>query len=315
VDRIDAMIAFVTAVDASGFSAAARQLGRSPASVTRAVAFLEDLAGSQLLRRTTRSLRLTDEGTRYLAACRRILGEFEQMHRDLAGERAAPRGTLTVTAPVAFGRLHIRPLVDEFLAAHDGVRVLLILLDRLVNLIDEGVDAAVRIAHMPDSSLLAVKVGEVRRVLCASPAYLARRSRPRHPSDLAAHDCISFSQVTPTEHWAFAGGANRPRHVKVQPRLTVNTADAAIGSVLEGHGVTCALSYQVEAEVRAGRLVELLKPFEPPPLPVHIVYPAASVASAKVRAFVDLAASRLRSALTGARAGERRASAKARRRG
>jgi DNA-binding transcriptional LysR family regulator len=298
MDRIDAMIAFVATADAGGFSAAARRLGRSPASVTRAVAFLEERTGVLLLRRTTRVVKLTEDGDRYLASCRRILVDLEEAEEAGAGERAVPRGVLTVTAPIAFGRLHVSPLVDAFVAAYRDVRVRLLLLDRVVYLVDEGVDVAVRIAHMPDSALVAVKVGEVRTVVCASPAYLAGKPKLKDPSELDAHDCISFSQVTPNDQWTFAARRGRStKRVKVRPRMTVNLADAAIGSALAGRGVTRVLSYQVERELREGGLVRLLAPFEPEPLPVHLVCPAASAGSAKVRAFLDLAVPRLRATM------------------
>jgi DNA-binding transcriptional LysR family regulator len=291
------MIAFVTTAEAGGFSAAARRLSRSPASITRAVAFLEARTGTQLLRRTTRVTKLTEAGERYLAACRRILEELAAADQLEAGERAVPRGVIAVTAPVAFGRIHVRPLVDAFLEAHDEVQARLLLLDRLVNLIDEGIDVRIRIAHMPDSSLLALRVGEVRRTVCASRDYVRRRPEPKKPSDLSKHECIAFSQVTPSDRWTFAGLGGKPTHVKVHPRTTVNSADGAIGSALDGRGVTCVLSYQIESELRDGRLVRLLASFEPEPLPIHVVYPAASAASAKVRAFVDLAVPRLKAAL------------------
>jgi DNA-binding transcriptional LysR family regulator len=300
VDRIDAMLAFVTTVELGGFSAAARELARSPASITRAVAALEQRTGSVLLRRTTRALKLTDAGARYLEACQRILAEVEAAEQAAARERATPQGLLAVTAPVTFGRLHVRALVDAFLEAQPQVQVRLLLLDRVVSLIEEGLDVAIRIAQMPDSSLMAAKVGEVRRVLCASPLYLERHKRPRKPSDLSAHDCISFSQITPSDVWGFStkrGG--RLRQVKVRPRLTVNTADAAIDSALAGRGVTRVLSYQIQTELEQGRLIPLLESFAPPPLPVHVVYPAASASSAKLRAFIDLAVPWLRQALAG----------------
>lgn len=299
MDRVDAMIAFVSTADAGGLSAAARKLGRSPASITRAVAFLEERVGAALLRRTTRVVKLTEAGERYLAACRRILSDLAAAEQVDSGERAAPRGMLTVTAPAAFGRLHVRPIVDAFLEANAEVRARLLLLDRVVNLVDEGVDVAVRIAHMPDSSLIAAKVGEIGRVVCASPAYLARKKKPKHPADLAFHDCVSFSQVTPSDLWTFKSPeGERPRQVKVHPRLIVNNVDAAIDSALDGRCITRVLSYQVERELRDARLVRLLGSYEPDPLPVHIVYPAASVANAKVRAFVDIAIPKLRAALS-----------------
>ncbi|HEY2510996.1 MAG TPA: LysR family transcriptional regulator [Polyangiaceae bacterium] len=298
MDRLDAMTAFVTTVDAGSLSGAARKLSRSPASITRAVSALEEHTGALLLRRTTRTVRLTEAGERYLVACRRILAELAEADALAAGEDVTPRGSLAVTAPLAFGRLHLRPVVDAFVLARREVQVRLLLLDRLVNLIDEGIDVAVRIAHLPDSSLVAVRVGEVRRVLCASPTYLARAPALAEPADLTHHDCVSFSQVTSGDVWSFADpGGGRARQVKVRPRLVVNSAEAAVGSVASGLGVTSALSYQVDRELREGTLVRLLPRWEPEPLPVHIVYPAASATSAKVRAFVDAATPALRAAL------------------
>jgi DNA-binding transcriptional LysR family regulator len=297
VDRIDAMLAFVAAVDAGSLSSAARRLGRSPASITRAVALLEQRTGAELLRRTTRTIKLTEAGRRYLEACRRILVEIDEAEQVAGRERATPRGLLAVTAPVSFGRLHVRPLVDAFLDAHAEVRARLLLLDRVVSLIDEGLDVAIRIGHMPDSSLVAVKVGEVRRVVCASPEYLARHKRPRAPSDLSRHECISFSGLAPTETWAFGSRRGRARQVRIRPRLSVNTADAAIGSALDSRGVTRVLSYQIAAELRERRLVELLAGCAPSPVPVHVVYAAASGHDPKVRAFVDLAVAKLRGTL------------------
>jgi DNA-binding transcriptional LysR family regulator len=200
---------------------------------------------------------------------------------------------------VMFGALHVRPVVDAYLDGYPDARARLLLLDRLVDVVDEGIDVAVRIAHLPDSALVASAVGVVRRVVCASPRYLARRGRPADPSDLAGHRCISFSAMTPGDTWSFGAGpeGGRARHVKVRPNLTVNTADAAIASAIAGQGVTCALSYQVAAAIRAGALVRLLAAFEPEPLPVHLVYPAGSTTTAKVRAFAELAIPRLRAVL------------------
>jgi DNA-binding transcriptional LysR family regulator len=306
MDRIDAMTAFVTTVDTGGFSAAARKLGRSAASITRAVAFLEERTGSALLRRTTRTVKLTEAGERYHAACKRILSDLESAEQSAASERVGPRGVLAVTAPVSFGRLHVRPVLDAFLAVNREARARLLLLDRVVNLIDEGVDVAVRIAHLPDSSLIAVKVGEVSRVVCASPEYLARKTRPRSPADLGGHDCISVSEGTESGGWTFASPSQGKRvHVKLEPRLIVNGVDAAIDSAIDGHGVARVLSYQIERPLGEGRLVRVLARFEPEPLPVHVVYPAASAASAKVRAFVDAAVPALRTALTAAAARQR----------
>lgn len=286
------MAVFVEVVERSSFAGAARSLRRSPASITRAVAQLEAAVGTQLLRRTTRSLALTESGEHYLAACRQLLAGVAAADAAAAGERDTPRGLLAVTAPVAFGKLFVRPLVDTFLADHADVRVRLALVDRVIDVIEEGIDVAIRIADLPDSSLVATRVGEVRRIACASPAYLRNHPAPRAPADLARHELIAFAQVTPTDTWTFG-----PRHVAVRPRLSVNTADAAIASALAGGGITCVLSYQIDAELRAGRLVRVLGNCEPPPLPVHVVYAAGSVVSAKVRAFVDFAVPRLRKAL------------------
>jgi len=296
MDRLDAMTAFAATVDAGGLSAAARKLGRSPASVTRAIAFLETSLGVTLLRRTTRSVKITEAGDRYLQVCRRVLSDLGDAERAARGALDVPRGTLTVTAPAAFGGLYVRPVLDSYLDRYADVRVRLSLLDRVVNLIDEGFDAAIRIAHLPDSALIAIKLGEVRRLICASPAYLSRHGRPKTPGDLAAHRCVAYCDLTANDTWTFRGarGGGRSIHVSVRPKLVVTTAEAAIASALDGHGITCALSYQVADAVRTGRLVRLLAAHEPPPFPVHLVCPAGSITAPKVRAFVDLAVPWLR---------------------
>ena len=300
MDRIEAMDAFVSAVDEGSLAGASRRLGRSPAAVTRAVAALERLVGTRLLYRTTRVVRLTEAGERYIASCRRILVDLQEAELMAAGERTAPRGVLTVTAPLFFGRLYVRRLVDDYLGAYPEVQARLLLLDRTVNLLDEGIDAAVRIGHLPDSSLIAVKTGEVRRVVCASPEYLRRHKLPRQPPDLASHDCIIFSAMTPTDTWTFAAsrGSDSVRTVRVRHRLTVTEAEAAIASAVEGRGVTCVLSYQIERELKRGRLRLILEDFEPEPLPVHVVYPEARLSAAKTRAFVDFVTPRLKKELT-----------------
>ena len=299
MDRLDAMTALALTVDTGGLSSAARKLGRSPATVTRAVAFLERSLGVKLLRRTTRTVKLTDAGSRYLVVCRRILSEIAEAERAARGTLGVPRGILALTAPVAFGGAYVRPLADAYRERYPEVRVRLSLLDRMVNLIDEGFDAAIRIAHLPDSALIAAKVGEVTRVTCASPKYLSRHGRPRVPTDLSKHQCIAFSALTPTDTWSFraARSGRRSIYVKVGPGLVVNTAEAAIGSAIDGHGITCALSYQVADALRAGRLVRILEPHEGAPIPVHLVYPAGSAEAANLRAFVDLAVPWLRKQL------------------
>jgi DNA-binding transcriptional LysR family regulator len=300
MDRFDAMQVFVTALDEGSLAAAGRQLGRSPAAVTRAVHFLESRLGTRLLHRTTRAITLTEAGARYAETCRRVLADLAEADLHAAGDRAAPRGLLTLTAPVASGTHMLRPILDDFLDRHVLVQARLLLLDRPVHLVDEGIDVALRIAHLPDSSLIAIRLGDVRRVVCAAPAYLARKPAPARPEDLADHDCVSFAQAGEGEVWNFppTGDGKLARAVRVRPRLTVNTVEAAIGSAIDGHGITRVYSYQVERDLRAGRLVLLLADHEPAKLPVHLIAPEGRLAIAKVRAFVDFATPRLRTDFT-----------------
>jgi DNA-binding transcriptional LysR family regulator len=300
MDRVDALRAFVVSVDRGSLSAAARALGKSPASITRAIASIEERLRARIVRRTTRSLALTEAGERYIVVARRVLTELDEAEKSADAGLTEPQGVLSLTAPVAFGSLHVRPIVDAYLASHPGVRARLLLLDRVVGIIDEGVDVAVRIAHLPDSALIATAAGSVRRMLVASPEYLERHGRPRTPSDLAAHRCIASTAVTPSDVWTFGvrrEGA-RAKHVRITPVLSVNLAEAAIRSAQSGIGITCALSYQVSEQLSSGALVRLLGAFEPRPVPVHLVYPATSARTARVKAFVELAAPRLRSLLS-----------------
>jgi DNA-binding transcriptional LysR family regulator len=295
MDRIDAMKAFVAALDEGSLAGAARKLGRSPAAVSPAVAFLEDHVGMQLLHRTTRSSRLSEAGERYAAACRRVLTDLEEADILAAGERSAPRGTLTLTAPLVSGEKVLRPVLDDFLDAYPAVSAKLYLLDRPVNLIDEGIDAALRIAHLPDSSMVAVRVGEVRRVIVAAPSYLAKHPRIDEPDDLAEQQIIAFSQFG-VDSWSFppVDGSAIPRTVQFTPRLVINTVRAAVASAIEGRGLTRLLSYQAAEHVRDGRLRIVLRSDEPAPLPVHVVTPQGRLSVPKVRAFVDFAVPRLR---------------------
>jgi DNA-binding transcriptional LysR family regulator len=299
MDRLDCMEAFVASVHHGSLSRAAHALGRSITAISRAISALEERVGAALLIRTTRTLKLTEAGDRYLAVCRTVLAELAEAEQRAGSAAEAPHGILTVTAPTMFGALHVRPIVDAYLSAYPDVGVRLLLLDRLVNVLDEGVDVAVRIAHLPDSALIATAVGLTRRIVCASPAYLAGRGKPTEPRALAEHRCISFTALTPTETWTFAPGpkGGRAKHVKVEPVLTVNTAEAAIASAIAGQGVTCALSYQIAAPLRAETLTAILTAYEPPPLPVHLVSGTRAATSVKVRAFVDLATPTLRMAL------------------
>jgi DNA-binding transcriptional LysR family regulator len=295
MDRIDAMRVFVAALDEGSLAGAGRKLGRSPAAVGRAMAFLESHVGVQLLHRTTRSSKLSEAGERYAAACRRVLTDLEEADTLAAGERSDPRGTLTLTAPVLSGEEVLRPILDAFLDAYPSVSARLHLLDRPVNLIDEGIDAALRIAHLPDSSMVAVRVGEVRRVIVAAPSYLAKHPRIDQPDDLTKQQIIAFSQFG-VDSWSFppVDGSTLPRTVHFTPRLVVNTVRAAVASAIEGRGVTRPLSYQVAENVRNGRLQILLRSDEPAPLPVHVVTPQGRLSVPKVRAFVDFVVPRLR---------------------
>jgi len=289
------MRVFVGVAEAEGFASAARRLGLSAPAATRAVAALEERVGTRLLHRTTRIVRLTEAGARFLADCKRILAEIDEAESSAAGSHAEPSGQLTVTAPVMFGRMHVAPIVLAFLAQYPRVVGRALLLDRVVDIIEEGIDVAVRIAHLADSSLTATRVGAVRRVVCASPGYLARRGVPKAPAEIAEHDAIAFAPSAWREEWSFASGA---KTVTVSPhaQLIVNTADVAVAAAVAGRGLTRVLSYQIAPELRAGTLAIVLAEFEPPPLPIHVVHAEGRRASAKVRAFVDFAAERLRAA-------------------
>jgi DNA-binding transcriptional LysR family regulator len=302
MDRLDAMAAFVAAVEEGSLAGAARRLGWSAAALTRAVAALEARLGMPLLVRSTRALHLTAFGQSYIETCRQVLGALDAAERGAAAEHDQPRGLLTLTAPLLFGRLRLRPVLDRFLDANPAVTARLLLLDRVVSLIDEGLDAAIRLAHLPDSSLIATRLGEVGRLVCASPAYLDRHGTPRKPADLLAHACMTSSPTGAAEAWRFgAGPDDRQRGgqtLAVRPRLSANGSAAPIDSALEGRGITQVLAYQVEAHLQAGRLVPLLSAYAAPPLPVHLVYPEAQKATAKLRAFIGFAAPLLRDDLS-----------------
>jgi DNA-binding transcriptional LysR family regulator len=287
MDRIDAMQAFVAAADLKGFAPAARKLGLSPSGMTRLIAALEDRLGARLLQRTTRSVALTDAGSRYLERVRRILGDIEEAEAAAEGERMRPSGRLVVSAPVGFGRLHVSPVMSAFLKRYPEVSGELRLEDRLVNLVEDGVDLAVRIAHLPDSSLVARHVGEMRRIVVASHGYLKQHGEPKRPEAIASHQTIQFGVMTAAPEWHFVEDG-RDIGVISAPRLVTNSADAAIQYAEQGGGLTRVLAYQAADAIKAGRLRIVLQKFERPPLPIHIVYPTSRLLSAKVRAFIDL---------------------------
>lgn len=295
MDRIDAMKVFVAALDAGSLAGAGRKLGRSPAAVSRAIAFLEAHVGAQLLHRTTRSIKMSEAGERYATACRRVLTDLEEADIIAAGERSAPRGTLTLTAPVVSGEVVLRPILDAFIDAYPAVSARFYLLDRPVNLIDEGIDIALRIAHLPDSTLVAIRVGEVRRVVVAAPRYLAQHPRIEGPGDLAKHQIIAFADFG-RDSWSFPPlpGSSVPRTVQFTARLVINTVRGAVASAVDGRGITRVLSYQIAEHVHEGELEIVLTGDEYPPLPVHLISPHGRLSVPKVRAFVDFAVPRLR---------------------
>jgi DNA-binding transcriptional LysR family regulator len=287
MDRIDAMQAFVAVADLKGFAPAARKLGLSPSGMTRLIAALEDRLGARLLQRTTRSVALTDAGSRYLERVQRILGDIEEAEAAAEGERMRPSGRLVVSAPVGFGRLHVSPVMSAFLKRYPEVFGELRLEDRLVNLVEDGVDLAVRIAQLPDSSLVARHLGEMRRIVVASHGYLKQRGEPKRPEAIASHQTIQFGVMTAAPEWHFVEDG-RDIGVISAPRLVTNSADAAIQYAEQGGGLTRVLAYQAADAIKAGRLRIVLQKFERPPLPIHIVYPTSRLLSAKVRAFIDL---------------------------
>jgi DNA-binding transcriptional LysR family regulator len=289
------MRAFVAVAETAGFTAAARRLGVSPPLVTRAVQSLEEHLGAQVLTRTTRKVQLTEAGARYLEDCRRLLAELEDIESAVSGAYAEPRGALAITASVMFGRLYVAPILLDFLEQHPQVTARALLSDRVVDLMDEGIDVAIRIAKLSDSSLTALRVGEVRRVLCASPAYLRKHGTPKVPTDLADFDAVVFAPHPgrSAPPWLFEGAKGK---VNVRPRaqLLVNASEVGIQAALSGRGVTRVLSYMIADELRAGRLRLLLEDYEPEPLPIHLVYREARRAPVRVRAFVEFASQRLR---------------------
>jgi DNA-binding transcriptional LysR family regulator len=290
MDRIESMTALVAAVETGSLSAASRKLGMPLATVSRRVSELEAHLRTRLVNRTSRRLSPTDAGRAYVAACKRILDDIGEAERAASGEYRSPRGELAITAPIVFGRRLVLPVVLQFLKAYPDIDVRLALADRVVNLHEEHVDLAIRIGELPDSSLVAARFGSIGRVVCGSPAYFADRGTPRHPADLAAHDCITFEGPI---GWTFRAGKSETT-VAVRSRLAVNTAEAALDAAIAGMGVTRVLSYQAAESVRAGKLALVLRAFEPAPAPVSLVYTGRGLLPLKLRAFLDFAAPRLK---------------------
>lgn len=293
MDRLEAMRIFGEVAERGGFAGAARSLRLSPSVVTRAVAGLERDIGARLLIRTTRSVKLTSVGERYLGDCRRILTEIAEAEANAAGSFAAPAGMLTITAPVLFGRLYVLPILLDFLDQYPSVQVRLLLLDRVTSLVDEGIDVAIRIAHLPSSALTSQKVGEIRQVICGAPAYFERHGVPRIPDDLRGHRLIGRDGIFGGAEWRF--GPDGSIQVPVATRLICNTNDAVIDAAIAGWGLSRFQSYQVAAPIDEGRLVTVLSDHERAPVPIHIVHAEGRAGSARLRAFVDFTAKRLRS--------------------
>jgi len=296
MDRLQAMNVFLSAVEGGSLSAAGRKLGMPLATVSRNLSELEAHLKARLLNRSTRGLALTDAGRDYLAACKRILEDVGEAERAAAGEYSEPRGELVLTAPIVFGRMHVLPVLTEFLAAFPEVDIRLVQSDRIVHLLDEHVDLAVRIGELPDSRLTATRLGATRRVACASPTYFHEHGVPETPEQLSGHRCISSEALGATEAWRFTG-AGSEIIVPLHPRLVVTTAEAAIDAAIAGAGVTRVLCYQIDAPERDGRLQRVLREFEPKPLPISLVHAGQRRLPLKLRAFLDFAAPRLRERL------------------
>ncbi len=296
MDRFEAMTILVAAADTESLSAASRQLGIPLATVSRRVAELEEQLRVRLVHRGARKLVLTDAGRDYVASSRRIIEEVAEVERAASGEYRAPQGELVISAPAVMGRTHVLPVVNEFLRAFPDIRVRMQLTDRHMNLVEEHVDLAVRLGELPDSSLIAARVGLIRLSLCASPDYLERRGVPLIPADLAAHDCV-VHESHPTSHsWRFFA-EGRPQTVEVPHRLALNLGEATVAAAAAGAGIARALSYLIDDLVRSGALVRVLEAYEPPPMPVSLVYPSQRLAPLKLRAFLEFALPRLRGRL------------------
>jgi DNA-binding transcriptional LysR family regulator len=301
MNGLESMRVLLAVVDAGSLSAAGRKLAMPLATVSRKIAQLEAHLKARVLTRSTRQLALTEAGREYVAACRRILDDVDAAERAVAGEYHAPRGEVVVTAPIVFGRLHVLPVICEFLRVYPEVNVRLVLGDRIVNLLEDRVDLALRIGALPDSGLTSTTLGRIRRVVCASPTYLGEHGIPRQPRDLGEHQCISFELLAGADEWRFHVGG-RDVGVKVRSRLVVNTAEASVDAAVASAGISCVLSYQAEPAVRAGQLDLLLQDFEPAPIPVSFLYPGRGALPLKLRALLDFAAPRLRARLAGVEA-------------
>ena len=293
MDRLGAIRVLIRVVDEGSLSEAARQLGMPLSTVSRQVSALESSLGARLLSRSTRRLAMTDAGRDYVMTCRRILEDMDNAERTVSGEYSSPRGELFISSPVVFGRLHLLPLIIQFLQQYPDIDVRLVQSDRVVDLLDEHVDVALRIGELPDSDLVAVPVGTLRRVVCGSPEYLSRYGTPNVLADLASHTCIVHEVKISSGNWSFD---NWPRldSTSLRTRLRINQVEAAIDAAEQGFGLVRVMRYQVAQAIQSSRLHEVLEDAEPPPLPINLVYPSQGVLPLKLRAFLDFARPRLR---------------------
>lgn len=296
MDRLESMSMFVAVAEAGSLSAAGRRLNVPLTTVSRKIVDLETYLGSQLIQRSSRRITLTEAGAAYIDACRRILEQIGEAERAASGEYQAPRGELIVTAPIVFGRLHMLPVICDFLNAYPDIAVRMIQSDRNVNLLDEHIDVALRIGKLPDSSMRATRVGSVSRVVCGSPAYLAARGTPAAPEELTVHDCVTSDVLTAATDWIFMRGQTEFT-VAVRSRLFVSTSEASIDAAAAGLGLARVLSYQVAGAVADGRLNRVLRHFEPAELPVNLVHAGGRLVPLKLRAFLNFAAPRLKARL------------------
>jgi DNA-binding transcriptional LysR family regulator len=292
MDRFESISAFVAVARAGGFSAAGRQLGIPLPTISRRVAELEQALGARLLHRTTRRIELTERGRDFFVACQRVLDDLKEAEEAVAGEYRLPRGDLSITAPVGFGRIHLQPVATEFLAAYPEINLKLVLVDRLVSLVEEHVDAALRIADLPDSALVARPLGNIRVIVCASPEYLGRCGAPKHPKALVKHDCIAWSTLLPANSWWFREN-DRDLTYPIRVRFATTVTESAVAAAESGLGIVQTTSYQAEAAIRAGRLVRILDKFECAPTAVSLVYPTSRLVPLKLRVFLDFVAPRL----------------------
>jgi DNA-binding transcriptional LysR family regulator len=293
MDRFEAMRVLVAAVDGGSLSAGSRSTGVPLPTVSRRISDLEAHLGAQLVMRTSRKLLLTDAGQALVATCRRVLDELDAAERAASGEFRMPRGSMLITAPIMFGRLHVEPVVLDFLGAYPNINIRLMLTDYVIDLVENQVDLAVRIGLLPDSSLVAVKLGTVRWITCASPSYIAERGMPETLQSLEDHSCIAFERLYSTDVWTFRKGTETIA-VPIRPRFSVNSADGAIDAALAGAGIARILSYQAAKAVADGRLVVILQQFQPEPLPVHLVHIGQAIMPLKLRAFAEFATPRLK---------------------